>query len=262
MLPPESMASDGSIIQVTNAARAARRLRLVTLTLRLTLTLTLTLHGGRWRVPANCTRCSSAAEAGQPASKNMVRGSAETVRFIGRCGGAVCTCGAAQQHKPRRPSAHGNPFTWRFHQQRCLCPADRAPCHQSPGAVSRGSTSCTCAASAKAAAAGGALGAHAAPATASATTTRTTSALFAATESMNARSQRKYPRLQRRRFLFLAGGCAGGGGGVGGAVQGAARGARQRGSAASCGGGEEPNRAWPSLPLRLRFEFSSESSTG
>jgi hypothetical protein len=59
-------------------------------------------------------------------------------------------------------------------------------------------------------------------------------------------------------------GCGGARGG--GAVQGAGREGRGSGSAASCGGGEEPNRARPSLiqshSLRFRFEFSSESSTG
>ena len=55
MAPPESMASDGSIIQVRLQARA--------------LLLQRNSRGCRLRAPASCTRCSSAADAQQRTNK-------------------------------------------------------------------------------------------------------------------------------------------------------------------------------------------------
>jgi hypothetical protein len=88
--------------------RAARRLRLVTASLPACVRASLTLHGGRWRAPANCTKCSSAAEAGQPPSKNMVRGSAEMVGFIGRCGerGMYMWCSSTRASARTRTGIH------------------------------------------------------------------------------------------------------------------------------------------------------------
>jgi hypothetical protein len=114
MAPPESMASDGSIIQVRLQARA--------------LLLQRNSRGCRLRAPASCTRCSSAADAQQRANKTATCTRRYGVIYIASVGAeGAAACDIYKQSTARRPMLL---IACCCRRRLRPCPAAPAPCRQ------------------------------------------------------------------------------------------------------------------------------------